>query len=185
MIHRRSGFTLMELMLAIAIALIVMMMVLPSLRGQTAQQRLQETFNHFDDLVRKAQAHAVAEQKAYTLSWQPGAILLLQDDISRDNDSLNVDENGNSINPADDAAAGDATSLAGAVDTLTMGKDETYTLERSEALLPPDQTPAEWTFWRSGTCEPVLVHYAGPLGTWTAQYNPLTGHGEITDLRTR
>ena len=68
-------------------------------------------------------------------------------------------------------------------ETFAFGDSETFTIERPASLLPPKDTPPAWTFWRSGTCEPVLISYTGPDGSWTAQYNPLTGHGEIIEQR--
>jgi prepilin-type N-terminal cleavage/methylation domain-containing protein len=165
MLHRRSGFTLIELMLAIAIAIIILMMAMPSLRGLSKEQKLQETFERFDALARKAQANAVAQQRAWTLVWAPGTITLQPDEPTPE-ERLN-------------ATTGDGST----VETLSVGPDENYSLDRPVALLPLKDQEPEWTFWRSGTCEPVIVSYSGPNGTWTAQYHPLTGHGEITDQR--
>ena len=160
MSRTRAAFTLIELMLAIAMAVIVMAMAIPSVRGMSAEQRLHATFDKLDDLAHKAQLNAVSQQRSWVLVWQEGKILLQPDDPSA----------------AEKEAGGE-----GASENMEFGKEESYTLERPFSLLPPKDTPGEWTFWRSGVCEPVRVLYAGPDGSWTAVYNPLTGHGEITD----
>jgi prepilin-type N-terminal cleavage/methylation domain-containing protein len=166
MIHRRSGFTLIEMMLAITIAIIIIFMAMPSIRGLSAEKRLQETFEKFDALARKAQVNAVAEQRAWTLVWGPGTITLEPDEPTPEERQNAMTEDGNSV-----------------TEVLAVGKEENYSLDRPVALLPLKDQKPEWTFWRSGTCEPVIVTYSGPAGTWTAQYHPLTGHGEITDQR--
>lgn len=153
------AFTLLELMLAIAIAVAVMVLALPNMRGTAARQRLQDTFEKFDKFTRKAQFNAVRDQRAWALSWQPDRILLQSEEMS----------------PEEREAGGVEQ------EELPILDGESYGLERHAALLAPKDTQTVWTFWRSGTCEPVIVNYSGPDGTWSAQYNPLTGHGEMTD----
>ena len=79
MTKSRAGFTLIELMLAVAIAVIILMMAVPSLSGLSSERQLQETFERFDSLARKAQLNAVREQRAWVLVWQKGVILLQPD----------------------------------------------------------------------------------------------------------
>jgi prepilin-type N-terminal cleavage/methylation domain-containing protein len=160
MLHRRAGFTLLELMLAIAIAVIILMVAIPSMNGMSAERRLRESFERFDSLARKAQVRAVSEQRSWVMVWQPGAILVQPNEPT-------PEERLNAENPSHE--------------TLAVAENEAFTLERPASLLPPQQTPQEFTFWRSGTCEPVLVHYQGPDGWWTAQYHPLTGRGEVIE----
>jgi prepilin-type N-terminal cleavage/methylation domain-containing protein len=158
--YRRAGFTLIELMLAVAIAIIILMIAIPSMSGMSSERRLRETFERFDALTRKAQLRAVAEQRSWVLVWQPGVVMLQPDEPT-----------------PEERMDGGASST----ETLTFGENESITLERLAALLPPQQTPADWIFWRSGTCEPAIVTYQGPEGSWRAQYNPLTGHGDIIE----
>ena len=164
MLRARAGFTLVELMLAVAIAIIILMMALPSLSGISAERRLRETFEKFDAFARQAQIKAVSEQRSWVMVWQPEGIILQPD----------------APTPEELQAGG-----ADGGEPIPVGEDEKWTLTRPATLLPPQQTPQEWIFWRSGTCEPVLVTYEGPDGWWTAQYNPLTGRGEVTDQELR
>jgi Tfp pilus assembly protein FimT len=156
----RRAFTLIELMLAIAIAITVTVLAVPNMRGVSRERRLHDTFEKFDALTRKAQLNAVREQRSWSLVWLPGQIVVQPDDPT----------------PEETENGGDATR-----ESLAVPQSEVYTLERHASLLAPKDTPGVWTFWRSGTCEPVIVSYGGPDGTWSAQYNPLTGHGEIID----
>ena len=160
----RRAFTLIEMMLAIAIAIAVTVLAIPNMRGMSRERRLHETFEKFDAFARKAQLNAVQEQRSWSLSWQKDRVLLQPDEPT----------------PEEREKGGDALQ-----EELPVAEDESYTLERHAALLPPKDTPPVWTFWRSGTCEPVIVGYSGPDGTWSAQYDPLTGHGEIIDQAVR
>ncbi len=165
MSRNRAAFTLLELMLAVSIILVVMLVAVPSVRGMMAERRLHDTFDKFDSLARKAQLYAVKEQR----TW-----------------ALRIDESGVAISPDEPMHEEHADNEENAApDQISCGKEEGYTLLRPASLLPPKNTPSKWTFWRSGTCEPVVVNYSGPDGTWAAQYNPLTGHGEITDQQVK
>ena len=47
MSRNRAAFTLLELMLAIAITIVVMLVAIPSVRGLVAERRLRDTFEKF------------------------------------------------------------------------------------------------------------------------------------------
>ena len=160
----RRAFTLIELMLAIAIAITVTVLAVPNMRGVARERRLHESFEKFDAFARKAQLNAVREQRSWSLVWQPGQIALQPDEPT----------------PEEQQAGGDA-----ARENFAVAENEVFTVERHASLLAVKDTPGVWTFWRSGTCEPVIVSYSGTDGTWSAQYNPLTGHGEIVDQTVR
>ena len=158
------AFTLIEMMLAITIAIAVTLLTVPNLRAVSRDRRLHESFEKFDALARKAQLYALRDQRSWSLVWQAQSVVLQPDEPT----------------PEERVGGGD-----GLREELPISEDESYTVERHAALLAPKDTPAAWTFWRSGTCEPVIVGYSGPAGSWTAQYDPLTGHGELTDQLAR
>ena len=165
MSRNRAAFTLLELMLAIAITIVVMLVAIPSVRGLVAERRLRDTFEKFDALARKAQLHAVTQQRTWALRIDEGGVAISADE------PLPEEHSGSEDNATPEQ--------------ISSSKDESYTMLRPASLLLPKDTPSKWTFWRSGTCEPAIVNYTGPDGTWAAQYNPLTGHGEITDQQVR
>jgi len=143
---RRDGFTLLEICMAIMIALILFAMVIPSAQGLFAEQRLKKTFEAFDDFVHRAQARAVEERRAFVLIWDEGGITVQPDSPTAE----------------DSVGDGDYFSFT----------DGAFSLERPAAL---EEKPAvEWLFWRSGTCEPVVVYFEGQAGKWTARYDGLT-----------
>lgn len=159
----RRAFTLIEMMLALAIAIAVVVLAVPNMRGAARERRLRETFEKFDGLARKAQLNAVQQQRSWSISWEQNRIVLRSDEQTPE----------------------ERESGAAQEEELPITEDEGFTLERHASLLGPKDTPGVWTFWRSGTCEPVIVGYSGPEGSWSAQYDPLTGHGELIDLATR
>ena len=162
--HHMSAFTLLELMLAVVIAVIIMSIAVPSMRGLREERQLRESYSKLETLVYKAQSNAITQQRTWVLVWEKGQILLQPDSPT-----------------AEERQAGGAEGQ----ETLTISEDEKYTLQRPAALLPAKEVPGEWPFWRSGTCEPVTVLYDGPYGIWTAQFNPLTGKGELTEEKLR
>jgi type II secretory pathway pseudopilin PulG len=149
--NRRDGFTLLEICLAVAICLMLVLIAVPSVRGVMAEQRLHATFDAFDRLVRKAQARSMDERRTYTLEWKKESIELI---------ALETKE-GEAAPPESER--------------LSLGSGEDYAIERPAALTKNPEPV--WTFWRSGVCEPAIISYKGPLGTWTVKYDALTAHG--------
>jgi prepilin-type N-terminal cleavage/methylation domain-containing protein len=151
---RRDGFTLLELVLAIAIALMLLTAAIPSIDGLFDEQRLKETHTAFEELVREAHARSIREKRDYVLVWDPQGIQLQPDAPTPE----------------------DATAEPMRLD---FASDATITLERLAAL--EKDPPAEWLFWRSGNCEPVIVSYSGKPGSWIVKYDPLTVRGTFIE----
>src|SRR3979409_1891246 len=74
---RARGFTLIEIVIAIAIMMLVLLMAVPSLHGVLAEKRLHRTLDNFGNLVREAQARSVAEHRTY-LIVQDGQNLIVR-----------------------------------------------------------------------------------------------------------
>ncbi len=148
--NRRTGFTLLEICLAVAIIVLLVMIAVPSVKGVLDEQRLHRTFDAFDQLVRQAQARSVRERRTFALAWTRDGVDLV----------------------AIEKRESDATA-----EPLRVGteKDEGYSLARPAAL--SKEAPPVWTFWRSGVCEPAVVSYHGPAGSWVVKYDALTAHG--------
>src|SRR5689334_18325480 len=123
--RREGGFTLFEIILAVFIAVLLILLAIPSIEGVFAEGRMKRSFEAFDELVRTAQSRSLAEQRAYVLAWEKGRIALRPDELR----------------PEDDASG---------VAQLDVANDESYELELPAALLP--HPPTVWVFWPSGTC---------------------------------
>src|SRR4051812_6180726 len=74
--RRAPGFTLVEMVISIAILLLVLGLAVPSLNGVLADKRLRRSLNEFNDLVHQAQERSVAEHRAYLLVWGERDVVL-------------------------------------------------------------------------------------------------------------
>src|SRR4030088_298778 len=64
---RARGFSLIEIVIAIAIMMIILLLAVPSLTGVLADKRLRHKLDNFGNLVREAQARSVAEHRTYLI----------------------------------------------------------------------------------------------------------------------
>lgn len=148
----RGGFTLIEIVIAVAIMVVVLMMAVPSLSGVIADRKLRKSLDEFNNLVRVAQGRSVNEHRAYLVVWTHKEVLVQPEAFSRDEERK-------------------------AVATFPLDHGEILTLKLPAAI---STTAGEWIFWPTGTCEPASVHFEGNAGVWTEEYSPLTGHGQLS-----
>jgi len=153
-VQRSRAFTLVEIIIAVAIMATLLLLAVPSLQGVLADRRLRASLDGFNKLVRDAQERSVAEHRPYLLLWTDKNVFLQPEAFAKDEERK-----------------------AGATCELEHGTVLTLTLPAALSSKPA----GEWIFWPTGTCEPALVRFAGRAGTWTANYSPLTGHGELTN----
>ena len=156
--QRARGFTLIEIALAIFILLLLLVMAVPSFSGVIANRRLKQSLDEFNNLVYQAQTLSVTERRPYLIVWGKNNVM---------------------VRP--EAFAKDEEAKAKAEFRLTRGS----TLKLSLPVALAEKYPAEWIFWPSGTCEPAIVRFQGPAGSWAANYSPLTGRPEITSYAVR
>ena len=156
--QRARGFTLIEIALAIFILLLLLVMAVPSFSGVIANRRLKQSLDEFNNLVYQAQTLSVTERRPYLIVWGKNNVM---------------------VRP--EAFAKDEEAKAKAEFRLSRGS----TLKLSLPVALAEKYPAEWIFWPSGTCEPAIVRFQGPAGSWTANYSPLTGRPEITSYAVR
>ncbi len=147
-----TGFTLVELAIAVVILVVLMMLAVPSMNGVLADRRLRRSLDGFNAIVREAQERSITERRPYLIVWHEGAVGLRPEGLLKGEDP----------EPAV---------------KLRLGKNESLKFSFPAALL--DETPAEWIFWPSGNCEPAVVSYRGKDGGWTANYSALTARAEI------
>lgn len=156
--RRAPGFTLIEIVIAISIMLIVLALAVPSLNGVIADKRLRRSLNEFNELVHQAQERSVAEHRAYLLVWGERDITVRPEAFTKDEEPKPIAQ-------------------------LVLDRNETATLSLPSAL--SKDLPGEWIFWPSGNCEPAVVTFKGHNGSWSANYSPLTAHGEVISYATR
>ena len=156
--QRARGFTLIEIALGIFILLLLLMLAIPSFTGVIANRRLKQSLDDFNNLVRRAQELSVAERRPYLIAWGKNNVI---------------------VRP--EAFAEGEEANAKAEFRPTRGS----TLKLSLPMALAEKYPAEWIFWPSGTCEPAIVRFQGPAGSWTANYSPLTARPEVTNYAVR
>ena len=151
-----AGFTLLELCLALLIGALLIMMAIPSVSGLIAEQRLKRSFDSFDQLVATAVKRSTDEQRVYALTLENHRVQLV---------------------PLEDRAH------PGAPDSLDLSDNEKIEFQFPAALAR--HSAAKWVFWNNGLCEPAVVSFQSPAGTWQARYDPLTAHGQFLNSSIR
>ena len=155
---RARGFTLIEIMISVAILVLILALAVPSLVGVMADKRLKSSLNEFNDMVHLARERSVAERRAYLIVWRDKGAALRPEIYNKDEEVR------------------DAAQFP-----VTQG--ESLTLSLPSALRK--DPPAEWIFWPSGNCEPAIVSYKGANGSWSANFSPLTAQGELISYAAR
>jgi len=153
-VRRYRAFTLIEIVIAVAILTVVLLMAVPSLSGVVADRKLRASLDSFNNLVRQAQERSVAEHRSYLIVWGDHEVMVQPEAFAKDEEKK-------------------------AVATFALERGTVLTLTLPAAL--SSKPAGEWIFWPTGTCEPAIVRFAGRAGTWTANYSPLTGHGELAN----
>jgi prepilin-type N-terminal cleavage/methylation domain-containing protein len=153
-VQRCRAFTLIEIIIAVAILTVVLLMAVPSLSGVLADRRLRASLDTFNNLVRQAQERSVAEHRAYLIVWGDKDVVVQPETFAKDEEKK-------------------------AVATFSLERGTVLTLTLPAALI--SKPAGQWIFWPTGTCEPASVRFAGRAGTWTANYSPLTGHAELAN----
>ncbi len=156
--QRARGFTLIEIALAIFILMLLLMLAVPSFTGVIANRRLKESLDGFNSLVRQAQERSVTERRPYLIVWGKSNVVVRPEAFAEDEEAKAKAE-------------------------FRPSRGSTLRLSLPVALM--EKYPAEWIFWPSGACEPAIVRFQGPAGSWTANYSPLTGRPEITSYAVR
>jgi type II secretory pathway pseudopilin PulG len=145
---------LIEIVIAVAILTVILLMAVPSLSGVFADRNLRVSLDGFNNLVREAQERSVSEHRAYLIVWGDKEVIVQPELFAKGEEQKAV-----------------------ATFALEHGTVLTLTLPAALSAKPA----GEWIFWPTGTCEPAIVRFAGRAGTWTANYSPLTGHGELAN----
>jgi type II secretory pathway pseudopilin PulG len=154
----RRAFTLIEIVMAVAILMLLLLLAVPSLNGVLADRRLRRSLDKFNGLVYQAQERSIAEHRPYLIVWGRKNIQVRPEVFRKDEE--------------EQAAA-----------QFALGSSEALNLVLPAALLK--EPPAEWIFWPSGACEPATVRFTGRDGTWTANYTALSGRPELIHYAAR
>lgn len=142
---------MLEICLAVLIAVLLVSVSVPSITGLAAEQRGKQSFEAFDALVRKAQTRSVLERRPFLLVWEKEAIVLRAA-----------------------APEADAEEAPG----IEVTENQSYELLLPFSLIK--EPPREWIFWPTGTCEPARVTFREKKrGGWSARYDALTAMADF------
>lgn len=152
-----SGFTLLEVILALFIAMMVIAVAVPAVTDPLRKSHGRQTFERLDGMVQEARKRSHAEGRNYLIVWgRDGAVLM---------------------RPEAPASRAEAEGIQ----RYKLERNEKLELRLPAALMPKGETPdAIWTFWADGASEPAEVRYEGGGEKWTALYNPFTGQAEVS-----
>jgi type II secretory pathway pseudopilin PulG len=150
----RAAFTIIEIVLAIAIALIVFAVAIPAISGVFGDDPLEKSYRDFEVFVRQAQTRALTEHRDFVLIWQKDGITM--------EPRVPTAEDGEAEIP------------------MYPAEKAHITLERPAAL--EKKPTGEWPIWRSGACEPVRITYESDLGFWIAEFDALTARSRLIRL---
>jgi type II secretion system protein H len=156
--RRRGGFTLIELVIAIAIMAVVLVLAVPSLRGVLADRRLRRSLDDVNRLVLQAQERSMLERRNYLIVWRDKQFALRPEGFRQGEERK-------------------------AVAILAWQKGDSFTLSFPAAI--DEEPPSEWVFWPSGNCEPAVVTYRGASGTWKASFSALTARAQLENYAVR
>lgn len=156
--RRSPAFTLVEIVIAVAIMSTLLLLAVPSLEGVLADRKLRASLDAFNNLVRQAQERSVSEHRPYLIVWSDKNVFVQPEAFRRDDDRQPV---------------------------ATFDLEHGTVLTPSFPAALSAKQPGQWIFWPTGTCEPAVVYFAGRAGTWTATYSPLTAHPELTNYAAR
>ena len=82
--RRYRAFTLIEIVIAVAILTVVLLMAVPSLRGVVADRKLRASLDSFNNLVRQAQERSVAEHRSYLIVWGDHEVMVQPEAFAKD-----------------------------------------------------------------------------------------------------
>jgi type II secretory pathway pseudopilin PulG len=156
--RREAGFTLIEIAIAVVIMMVILLMAVPSVNGVLKDRRLHRSLDDVNRLVMQAQELSSMERRSYLIVWRDKQFALRPEAFQQ----------GEPRKP---------------VATLNFQKGEAFTLALPAAI--EEEPPTEWIFWPSGNCEPAVITFRGPSGTWTAKYSALTAQPEIKNYAVR
>ena len=156
--RKEQAFTLIEIAIAVFILLLLLSLAVPSLTGVMADRRLRRSLDDLNNFVQTAQERSVTDRRPYLIAWQKEQLVLRPEALTKEEEEAPM--------PA-----------------LRLRKGDAFVLKLPAALL--DDPPGEWIFWPSGTCEPAVITFKGPDGTWTARYSTLTARAELSNYAAR
>lgn len=161
--RQSRGFTLVEMVITLAIISLLMTLALTSLSGLTHQKELEEPILKLQEFAKKARNLAILEQRPYQVEILPGGIALYSGVTTA------------AASPMPGEAQAKPQSL---VDQFTWEGNMTMNVRRWNMRDFAEPGRHVWIFERSGLCEPLTARIQGENGFIEVSFNALDAHVE-------
>jgi prepilin-type N-terminal cleavage/methylation domain-containing protein len=171
------AFTLLELMVAVAIGVLMLMIAVPSIAGLYADQQLRAKLEEFDAMVQGARQLSMDRQAPVAIHWSRTEARVQTPQVADESKTPGLPPGWVDPRAPVDAPSEPDPDTRPAPTSFPIPEDGILALALDKSLA--SQPPASWTFWPSGVLEPATITYRGPDGTWTVQYHPLSGDYQI------
>lgn len=158
--RRASGFTIVELMVVVAIIVAIVAVAVPMLVGQASNQRAKDTARQIAGLLDRARAEAIRTGEIHIVyvgtdatgatltdtSGNPAAALILNDGVPGESDQNCLIDSGE---PTWTLADVDGVGLGTATSTGKAPNDEgAGAVSSGSTFTEPPNTPAQWVLFR-------------------------------------
>jgi prepilin-type N-terminal cleavage/methylation domain-containing protein len=158
----RRAFTLMEILVALAIVSLIVAAGFISMRSLNDEEQLRRPFGKLRELAKIAWQRSIQEQRAWQIRFMPDHFVLEPRQVAREEDRQLFQQA--------DEALGRSSGVR--VEQLPPGIGVEIRHWGDERWYRP--RPDVWVFEHSGICEPVAVRFVSEVGSLGAQFDPLT-----------
>jgi prepilin-type N-terminal cleavage/methylation domain-containing protein len=211
-LHRSSGFTLVEIVIALTIVVVITAAAIPSFRGLRDEQLAREPITELVRMAKQARLKAMEEKRPYQIAFYPGGfsasrysnpyvqLAELQEFLAMAADGRTLDRRrpDESDGEPDDGDRNMTTELPLAPppperdDQWTLNyelpADTRYSVQYwydLEPLQVEGDRVTLWVFQPSGVCQPLTIRMDRPSVTFEVEFGALTADivKEVTDIR--
>lgn len=161
----RRAFTLMEMLLVLAIISLVFAGGYAGISTLNDQQALQEPFENLRSMAKTAWQRSLTEQRAWQIRFYPDKYVLEPKQAAHEDDRRMFME-------ADKKA-----QRGSGVETVVVPPQIMMEIRKwgqPQWFRPQKDMEVTWIFEHSGLCEPISVRFTSDHGTVGAQFDPLT-----------
>lgn len=180
----RSGFTLLEIVIVLAIAAVITGGALAMMYYSSDERVLRDTSGEVEVLAKRARTAAILQQTPYALEFNKDGVRLLPLAEAGRDDRQILDDVGVTTN--DDVKA--ATKYKPIREQYYFPKGMQFSILRWNATtsIPLIRDAIQiWRFDPDGLCEPVSLRYAIDKGWAEDSYHPLTASIRDSQLEVR
>jgi len=160
--HRRSGFTLIELMVGLGIAMLLIGAGLGAGKFWQANQALHKPMDEIKGMAKLANHRAIAEQRDWEIVLRADSLELRPKKAASDADQKFLD------------TADEKLKRKDGVQSVGLGEGVLLSVKRFGEDQWHKPNPDYWVFQHSGICEPIQIRVEVGDRAIEAQFDPLT-----------